>query len=118
MKNYKYGIEKLGREQFLSIRSKLRSELGILVKKLKDIKHNRKPADRIALYKKYPQYAYVNLNDLRLKARYINILLGLFNGTEFEKIEAKSDFFENCDCSREQYLEKFVTYQLGKLVIK
>lgn len=98
MKNYNYGIENLGKENFLKCRTAFRKELNELIVEIRRFKANRKrktdfykeSGDRIAFYEGQSWFDY-RLFELSKRARVLTILLGVFNCTPLEKIDNFTD---------------------------
>lgn len=112
MKNYKYGIEKLGRENFLKCRIAFRKELNELVVNIKRFKSNKKRKNDFYFESKVKSHYYIGeawfdytLHRMSYDARILNIILGLFNCTSIEKIDngILSKLYNN-----EKYIEKFL----------
>ena len=130
MKNYKYGIENLGKENFLKCRTAFRKELNELIVEIRRFKANRKrktdfykeSGDRIAFYEGQAWFDY-RLFELSKRARVLTILLGVFNCTPLEKIDNFTDVKRTYNLFKnykdiENEINKYIKYIISENISK
>lgn len=108
MKEYKYGVETLTKEEFLWIRKSARKQLADLNAEIRRLKGNRKLALATEFLQNNPDYNKTyfasdasgiisyHIYNMKYELRKLHIVLGLLKGTPYEKMEptTKEPFVE------------------------